>query len=39
MATTEIIKSNFRGCHGGYGVLVHVVDGRIAKIKGDPDFP
>jgi len=39
METTEIIKSNCRGCHGGCGVLVHVVDGRITKIKGDPDFP
>ncbi|MBW1800561.1 MAG: hypothetical protein JRJ85_07495, partial [Deltaproteobacteria bacterium] len=24
---------------GGCGVLVHVEDGRVTKIKGDPDFP
>lgn len=35
----QVIKSNCRGCHGGCGVLVHVKDGRITKIKGDPDFP
>ncbi|MFC1864344.1 molybdopterin-dependent oxidoreductase [Chloroflexota bacterium] len=35
----QIIKSNCRGCHGGCGVLVHVRDGRITKIEGDPDFP
>ncbi len=35
----QIIKSNCRGCHGGCGVLVHVKDGRITKIEGDPDFP
>jgi anaerobic selenocysteine-containing dehydrogenase len=35
----KIIKSNCRGCHGGCGVLVHVEDGRITKIEGNPDFP
>ena len=35
----EVIKSNCRGCHGGCGVLVHVRDGTIIKIEGDPDFP
>jgi anaerobic selenocysteine-containing dehydrogenase len=35
----EIIKTNCRGCHGGCGVLVHVRDGTIIKIEGDPDFP
>ena len=35
----QIIKSNCRGCHGGCGVLVHVKEGRITKIEGDPDFP
>ncbi|MFC1965450.1 molybdopterin-dependent oxidoreductase [Chloroflexota bacterium] len=35
----QVIKSNCRGCHGGCGVLVHVKDGRITKIEGDPDFP
>lgn len=35
----EVIKTNCRGCHGGCGVLVHVRDGTIIKIEGDPDFP
>ena len=26
-------------CHGGCGVLVHVVDGIIRKVTGDPDSP
>jgi hypothetical protein len=35
----EIIKTNCRGCHGGCGVLVHVRDGTIVKLEGNPDFP
>jgi anaerobic selenocysteine-containing dehydrogenase len=35
----QIIKSNCRGCHGGCGVLVHVKNGRITGIEGDPNFP
>ena len=35
----EIIQTNCRGCHGGCGVLVHVRDGTIVKIEGNPDFP
>ncbi|MFC1916607.1 molybdopterin-dependent oxidoreductase [Chloroflexota bacterium] len=35
----QIIASNCRGCHGGCGVLVHVKDGRITRIEGDPEFP
>jgi len=35
----QIVKSNCRGCHGGCGVLVHVKDGHITKIEGDPGFP
>ena len=40
-ATTpdRIYKSACRMCHGGCGVLVHVNDGRISKIVGDPDSP
>ncbi|MFC1977528.1 molybdopterin-dependent oxidoreductase [Chloroflexota bacterium] len=34
----QIIKSNCRGCHGGCGVLVHVNNGTIVRIEGDPDF-
>jgi anaerobic selenocysteine-containing dehydrogenase len=35
----EVVRTNCRGCHGGCGVLVHVRDGTIIKIEGDPDFP
>ncbi|MGA3128429.1 MAG: molybdopterin-dependent oxidoreductase [Candidatus Korobacteraceae bacterium] len=27
------------GCHGGCGVEVHVKDGKVTKIEGDPDHP
>jgi anaerobic selenocysteine-containing dehydrogenase len=35
----EVVKTNCRGCHGGCGVIVHIRDGTIVKIEGDPDFP
>ncbi len=35
----QIIRSNCRGCHGGCGVLVHVRDGRVTRIEGDPESP
>jgi len=35
----QVIASNCRGCHGGCGVLVHVKDGRVTRIEGNPDFP
>ncbi len=35
----QVIKSYCRTCHGGCGVLIHVTDGRITKIEGDPEFP
>ena len=35
----KIIKSYCRNCHGGCGVLVHVSEGRITNIEGDPEFP
>jgi len=35
----QVVASNCRGCHGGCGVLVHVKDGRVTKIEGDPNFP
>jgi len=25
--------------HGGYGILAHVVNGKLTKIEGDPDSP
>ncbi len=35
----RVIRSNCRGCHGGCGVLVHVENGRITEIEGDPECP
>jgi len=35
----QVIRSCCRGCHGGCGVLVHVKDGIIVKIEGDPECP
>ncbi len=37
--TTQVYKSACRMCHGGCGVLVHVVDGVVQKVTGDPDSP
>src|SRR6516225_4358355 len=37
--TTHTAKSACRMCHGGCGVLVHMVDGAITRIIGDPDSP
>ena len=37
--TSQVYKSACRMCHGGCGVLVHVVDGIIRKVTGDPDSP
>ncbi len=36
---TEIYKSACRMCHGGCGVLVHVENGKVIKVKGDPQSP
>jgi thiosulfate reductase/polysulfide reductase chain A len=36
---TQTYKSACRMCHGGCGVLVHVVDGAIQRVTGDPDSP
>jgi thiosulfate reductase/polysulfide reductase chain A len=35
----QIYKSSCRMCHGGCGVLVHVAEGTITNIQGDPDNP
>ncbi len=35
----RIVRSHCRICHGGCGVLVHVKDGRIVRIEGDPESP
>jgi anaerobic selenocysteine-containing dehydrogenase len=34
-----ILKSVCRSCHGGCGVLLHVEDGHLVKVEGDPDSP
>ena len=34
-----VYKSACRMCHGGCGVLVHVRDGRVVKVTGDPSSP
>ena len=35
----KIYKSACRMCHGACGVLVHVNNGKVVKIEGDPDSP
>lgn len=32
-------KSVCRGCHGGCGAVLYVKDGRLVRVKGDPDSP
>jgi len=36
---SRIYKSACRMCHGGCGVLVLVEDGKVVKVKGDPESP
>ena len=35
----RVVKSTCRMCHGVCGVLVHIQDGRVVEITGDPDCP
>ena len=35
----KVYKSACRMCHGGCGALVHVKDGKVVKIQGDPESP
>lgn len=35
----KVIRSVCRVCHGGCGVFVHVEDGRVVSVKGDPESP
>jgi anaerobic selenocysteine-containing dehydrogenase len=35
----EIVKSICRMCHGVCGVKVHLENGRVVKVTGDPDHP
>jgi thiosulfate reductase/polysulfide reductase chain A len=37
--STTVLKSVCRSCHGGCGVLMHVQDGVLVKVEGDPDSP
>ncbi len=36
---TVILKSACRSCHGGCGTLLHVRDGVLVKVEGDPQSP
>jgi anaerobic selenocysteine-containing dehydrogenase len=36
---TTIFKSVCRSCHGGCGTLLHVRDGVLVKVDGDPQSP
>jgi anaerobic selenocysteine-containing dehydrogenase len=38
-AGAAVLKSVCRACHGGCGVLLHVEDGRLTKVAGDPSSP
>jgi thiosulfate reductase / polysulfide reductase chain A len=35
----QVYKSACKMCHGGCGALVHVKDGKVLKIQGDPESP
>jgi anaerobic selenocysteine-containing dehydrogenase len=35
----RIVKSTCRGCHGVCGVRLHLEDGKLVKVTGDPDSP
>ena len=35
----QIFKSVCRICHGGCGAILHVKDGRLVKVKGNPESP
>ena len=35
----QVLRSVCRVCHGGCGVFVHVKDGHVVKVKGDPASP
>ena len=36
---TEILKSVCRSCHGGCSTLMHMKDGELVKVEGDPEGP
>ena len=35
----KVVRSHCRICHGGCGVLVHLRDGKVVRIEGDPESP
>ena len=35
----KVVRTVCQGCHSECGVRVHVDDGRVTKIKPDPDHP
>jgi anaerobic selenocysteine-containing dehydrogenase len=35
----KVVKSTCRMCHGVCGVLVHIKNGRVVEVTGDPDCP
>ncbi len=35
----RVVKSACRGCHGICGVLLHMRDGKLVEVTGDPDSP
>jgi anaerobic selenocysteine-containing dehydrogenase len=37
--TYRVVKSTCRGCHGVCGVRLHMKDGKLVKVTGDPDSP
>ena len=36
---TQVLKSVCRSCHGGCSALMHVKDGELVKVEGDPEGP
>lgn len=36
---TKVIRSMCRMCHGTCGTLIHVRDGRVVKVEGNPEAP
>ena len=39
MGEVKKIRTACRSCHGGCGVIAHVMDGRVVKVEGDPESP
>ncbi|MBI5376215.1 MAG: molybdopterin-dependent oxidoreductase [Candidatus Schekmanbacteria bacterium] len=38
-SSDRVFKSVCRICHGGCGTLVHVKDGKVVKVRGNPESP